>query len=102
MLLLCSERIWGLELTCVRAIAVVIYTAVGGLKATFLTDFLHTTVALILLIYFSLAVLTNEHIGGVYGLYDKVKAAEVYIEGNYAGSLLSAKSRGGMFRETFS
>jgi len=78
------------------AIVVVIYTAVGGLKATFLTDFLHTTVALILLIYFSLAVLTNEHIGGVYGLYDKVMAAEVYIEGNYAGSLLSAKSRGGM------
>ena len=76
-------------------IIVVIYTAVGGLKATFLTDFLHTTVALILLIYFSLAVLTNENIGGVYGLYDKVMAAEVYIEGNYAGSLLSAKSRGG-------
>jgi len=76
---------------------VVIYTAVGGLKATFLTDFLHTTVALILLIYFSLAVLTNEHVGGVYGLYDKVMAAEVYIEGNYAGSLLSAKSRGGMY-----
>jgi hypothetical protein len=48
-----------------------------------------------LLIYFSLAVLTNEHVGGVYGLYDKVMAAEVYIEGNYAGSLLSAKSRGG-------
>ncbi|KAM0716246.1 hypothetical protein Q7P37_007691 [Cladosporium fusiforme] len=73
---------------------VVVYTVVGGLKATFLTDFLHTTVALILLIYFSLAVLTNEHIGGIYGLYDKVMAAEVYIEGNYAGSLLSAKSRG--------
>ncbi|QSZ36686.1 hypothetical protein DSL72_006567 [Monilinia vaccinii-corymbosi] len=34
---------------------VVIYTAVGGLKATFLTDFVHTTVALILLIYFSLS-----------------------------------------------
>ena len=79
---------------------VVIYTAVGGLKATFLTDFLHTTVALILLIYFSLAVLTNEHIGGVYGLYDKVMAAEVYIEGNYAGSLLSAKSRGGTCSKT--
>lgn len=72
-----------------------IYTAVGGLKSTFLTDYLHTTVALVLLIYFSLAVLTNEHVGGIYGLYDKVKAADVYIEGNYAGSLLSAKSRGG-------
>jgi Na+/proline symporter len=79
---------------------VVIYTAVGGLKATFLTDFLHTTVALVLFIYFSLAVLTNEHIGGVYGLYDKVMAAEVYVEGNYAGSLLSAKSRGGKSGES--
>jgi Na+/proline symporter len=87
--------LWRRKLT-VSPVVVVIYTAVGGLKATFLTEFLHTTVALILLIYFSLAVLTNEHVGGVYGLYDKVMAAEVYIEGNYAGSLLSAKSRGGM------
>lgn len=69
------------------------YTAVGGLKATFLTDFLHTTIALILLIYFSLAVLTNEHIGGISGLYEKVKAADDYIPGNYEGSLLTLKSR---------
>ena len=68
------------------------------MKSTFLTDYQHTTVALILLIYFSLAVLTNEHVGGIYGLYDKVKAANVYVEGNYAGSLLSAKSRGGEFQ----
>lgn len=72
---------------------VVIYTAVGGLKATFLTDFLHTTVALILLIYFSLAVLTNEHIGGLSGLYYKVKATNDYIPGNYKGSLLTMKSK---------
>ncbi|ATZ53699.1 hypothetical protein BCIN_09g04900 [Botrytis cinerea B05.10] len=72
---------------------VVIYTAVGGLKATFLTDFLHTTVALILLIYFSLAVLSNEHIGGVSGLYEKVKATDDYISGNYEGSLLTMKSK---------
>ncbi|KAF7898561.1 hypothetical protein EAF00_005007 [Botryotinia globosa] len=72
---------------------VVIYTAVGGLKATFLTDFLHTTVALILLIYFSLAVLSNEHIGGISGLYEKVKATDDYIPGNYGGSLLTMKSK---------
>lgn len=72
---------------------VVTYTAVGGLKATFLTDFLHTTIALILLIYFSLAVLTNEHIGGLSGLYEKVKATDDYIPGNYKGSLLTMKSR---------
>lgn len=73
--------------------AVVIYTVMGGLKATFLTDFLHTLVALILLIYFSLAVLTNKHIGGVSGLYEKVKAADDYIPGNYEGSLLTLKSK---------
>jgi urea-proton symporter len=78
---------------------VVLYTAVGGLKATFLTDFLHTTIALILLIYFSLAVLTNEHVGGPSGLYEKVKAANWYVEGNYKGSLLSFKSEPGMYRQ---
>lgn len=75
---------------------VVIYTAVGGLKATFITDYLHTAIALILLIYFSLAVLTNEYVGGISGLYQKVKAADDYIEGNYMGSLLTMKSKRGM------
>lgn len=75
-----------------------LYTAVGGLKATFLTDFLHTTIALILIIYFTLSVLANEHIGGLHGLYDKLmaKAGTYYIDGNYAGSLLTFKSKGAM------
>lgn len=74
------------------ALSVMLYTAVGGLKATFLTDFFHTTIALILLIYFTLTILTNEHVGGIGGLYDKVKTLDVYIDGNYKGSLLSFKS----------
>ena len=73
-------------------VLVVIYTAVGGLKAAFLTDFLHTTIALTLLIYFTVAVLTNEHVGGISGLYNKVSALDVQIDGNYAGSLLTFKS----------
>lgn len=74
---------------------VVIYTAVGGLKATFLTDFLHTLVALILIIYFTLSILTNDAIGGLYGLYDKVvaTASANLIPGNYKGSLLTMKSQ---------
>ena len=74
----------------------VLYTAVGGIKATFLTDFLHTTIAIILIIFFTLSVLTNEHVGGLGGLYDKVtaSAADHYVVGNYAGSLLSFKSKG--------
>lgn len=71
------------------------YTAVGGLKATFLTDFLHTAVALVLIIFFTLSILTNEHIGGLSGLYDKVvaTASENYIPGNFEGSLLTMKSK---------
>ncbi|RFU33822.1 hypothetical protein B7463_g2497, partial [Scytalidium lignicola] len=67
-------------------LGVTLYTAVGGLKATFLTDFSHTTIALILLIYFTVSILTNEHIGGIGGLYDKVKAFDIQIDGNYKGS----------------
>ena len=72
-----------------------LYTAVGGLKATFLTDFLHTLVALILIIYFTLAILTHDAVGGLSGLYEKVvaTAADNYISGNYKGSLLTMKSK---------
>lgn len=74
---------------------VVLYTAVGGLKATFLTDYLHTLVALILIIYFTLSTLTHEAVGGLGGLYDKIiaTASENQISGNYNGSLLTMKSR---------
>lgn len=73
----------------------VLYTATGGLKATFLTDFLHTFVALILIIYFTIAVLTHDAVGGLSGLYEKVMAtaAQNYIPGNYKGSLLTMKSK---------
>lgn len=76
---------------------VILYTAAGGLKATFLTDYIHTTVALVLLMYFCLGIITNKHIGGVYGLYDGIVAyssKEHYVPGNYEGSLLAFKSQG--------
>ena len=78
-----------------KALSVVLYTAVGGLKATFLTDFLHTTVALILIIYFTLSIVTSEAVGGVGGLWEKVTATapDNYIKNNYQGSLLTMKSR---------
>lgn len=46
------------------------------------------------MIYLTLAVLTNEHVGGLGGLYDKLRATEnlVNVEGNYMGSLLTFKS----------
>lgn len=91
---------WTLKLPEIRTkklifSSVVIYTAVGGLKATFMTDFFHTLVALILIIYFTLSVLTNDAVGGLSGLYDKVvaTASANLIPGNYEGSLLTMKSQ---------
>lgn len=80
--------------TILLPFGVIIYTVVGGLKATFLTDYLHTTIALTLVIYFTISVLTNDYIGGISGLYDKIQAtADLHpISGNYQGSLITVKS----------
>ncbi len=71
------------------------YTATGGLKATFLTDFLHTAIALILIIYFTITILTHEAVGGLSGLWEKLMATapDNYIPGNYKGSLVTMKSQ---------
>ena len=75
---------------------VLLYTVVGGLKATFLTDFIHTTILLIVLCYINTAVLTSEQVGGLNGLYDKIVEVSTtkYIEGNYDGAILTGKSQG--------
>ncbi|KAF2184263.1 hypothetical protein K469DRAFT_727212 [Zopfia rhizophila CBS 207.26] len=87
-----SQLLYGMTVVHLTAATVLIrwsimlYTAVGGLKATFLTDFLHTTIALILTVYFTIAVLTNEHVGAT--------AVDHYVKGNCKGWLLSFKSKG--------
>ncbi|KAL3497121.1 Sodium:solute symporter family-domain-containing protein [Aspergillus germanicus] len=101
MILIGSQLVYGISgmhfvaATILIPLGVVLYTAVGGLKATFLTDFLHTAVALILIIFFTLSILTHDAVGGLSGLYDKVvaTASENYISGNYEGSLLTMKSK---------
>ncbi|RCK63838.1 putative urea active transporter 1 [Candida viswanathii] len=77
---------------------VLLYTVVGGLKATFLTDFIHTTILLIVFCYLSTAVLTSDQVGGLDGLWDKlVEASQTkYIDGNYEGSILTGKTKGGI------
>lgn len=75
---------------------VLLYTVVGGLKATFLTDFVHSSILLIILCYLNTSVLTSEQVGGLNGLYDKLLkvSATKHIEGNYDGSILTGKSQG--------
>ncbi|KAJ0309487.1 hypothetical protein COL516b_002732 [Colletotrichum fioriniae] len=96
MILTGSQLIYGISgMHFVAATILIPLGAVGGLKATFITDYLHTLIALILIIYFTLKVLTHDAVGGLGGLYDKVvaTASENLIDGNYKGSLLTMKSR---------
>jgi hypothetical protein len=71
-----------------------LYTAIGGLKAT-LSRRLSTYRSSSYSHYFTLAILTNEHIGGFYGLYDKVSLlkSNKSVVGNYQGSFLTIKSK---------
>lgn len=78
---------------------VLCYTVVGGLKSTFLTDYVHTFIALIIFMYFGTAGVTK--VGGIGSLYDLVveyqETSGLYIEGNYMGSLLTMKSKGSWY-----
>lgn len=81
---------------------VLLYTAVGGLKSTFLTDYVHSLILLIIMSYIITAAVQSEHIGGLGGLYDKIINLESegklnYIDGNYKGSYLTGKSQGAVF-----
>ncbi|CUM68058.1 uncharacterized protein PRCAT00005773001 [Priceomyces carsonii] len=78
---------------------VLLYTTVGGLKATFLTDFVHSLILLIVLCYIDTSVLTSKEIGGLDGLFDLILKHDKdrYVEGNYEGSFLTGKSQGAIF-----
>ena len=80
-------------------IGVMIYTLVGGLKATFVADYMHTIIIFVVILTFVAAVYINQDItGGIEGMYDKlVEAARLNpIEGNAAGAFLTMASIGGL------
>ena len=57
-------------------IGVMIYTLVGGLKATFVADYMHTVIIFIVILSFVAMVFFISPItGGVEGMYDKLVAA---------------------------
>ncbi|ODV74558.1 sodium:solute symporter family protein CYBJADRAFT_177232 [Cyberlindnera jadinii NRRL Y-1542] len=80
---------------------VLCYTVVGGLKSTFLTDYLHTFIALIILMYIGTVGITNDKVGSLSELYNMVveyqETSGLYIKGNYQGSLLTMKSQGSWY-----
>jgi hypothetical protein len=52
---------------------------------------------MILLVWFSIRILTINEIGSIGGLYDAVSALPAAVEGNYKGSYLTMTSKESLF-----
>lgn len=79
-------------------VGVVLYTMFGGIKATFLTDYAHTVVILVILLTFAFtAYATSSVLGSPGKVYDLlVQAAKDHpVKGNADGSYLTMKSKEG-------
>ena len=89
-------------------IGVMIYTLVGGLKATFVADYMHTVIIfLVILTFVSTVFFISPITGGIEGMYDKLVAAadlRPVLEptftpgepGNAMGAYLTMASAGGL------
>ncbi|KAJ9247375.1 Sodium:solute symporter family-domain-containing protein [Paecilomyces variotii] len=82
-------------------IGVVLYTIFGGIKATFITDYIHTIFIVVIIFVFAFsAYATNSKLGSPSAVYDAlVEASRLHpIEGNAEGSYLTMRSKqGGIF-----
>lgn len=80
-------------------LGVTAYTLIGGLKATLLTDYLHTLMmfAIILLFAFT-AYATSDAVGSPAKMYELLlEASQAHpVEGNKDGSYLTMRSDGGI------
>ena len=80
-------------------IGVMVYTLVGGLKATFVADYLHTIIIFITILTFvSVVYFISPTTGGIQGMFDKLTAAANLhpVDGNAAGAYLTMASMGGL------
>ncbi|KAF9890854.1 hypothetical protein FE257_005430 [Aspergillus nanangensis] len=80
--------------TYLLPLGVVVYTYFGGLRATFLTDYIHTFIIMIILVWFTIQVIMVDEIGSIGGLYDAIMRlpASQVVEGNHKGSYLTMTS----------
>ena len=80
-------------------VGIIIYTFFGGLKATFFAEYLNTAFIFgVILIFVTVIYFTNEEIGGVAGLYNKLtNAASIRpVSGNSGGAFLTIASSGAL------
>jgi Na+/proline symporter len=79
-------------------IGVIIYTMFGGIKATFLTDYVHTVMLLVIILVFAFTTYaTSNVLGSPKAVFDLlVTAAKSHpVSGNADGSYLTMQSREG-------
>ncbi|QSZ37623.1 hypothetical protein DSL72_008722 [Monilinia vaccinii-corymbosi] len=79
-------------------LGVVMYTMFGGIKATFLTDWVHTFMLLIIILIFAFTTYaTSDILGSPKAVFDLLlkAAADHPVEGNAGGSYLTMKSSEG-------
>ncbi|CRG90864.1 putative urea active transporter 1 [Talaromyces islandicus] len=81
--------------TFLLPLGVSLYTFVGGIKATFLTDYFHTVVIVLIACYFSIKAITYNEVGSIGQLYDLVRAASARspVSGNVQGTYLTMTSK---------
>ncbi|GAA5851388.1 hypothetical protein JCM3766R1_000619 [Sporobolomyces carnicolor] len=80
-------------------IGIAVYVLLGGLRATFLVDFLHTVALFIIIYYFTFTTYsTSDLIGSPGRMYELLKEAALRtpVDGNAEGSYLTMKSNSGM------
>jgi len=79
-------------------VGVVVYTTFGGIKATFLTDYVHTLIVLVIILIFSVTVyVSSPLIGSPDTMWNLLQSASSShpVHGNSEGSYLTMHSRQG-------
>lgn len=79
-------------------LGVVVYTMFGGIKATFLTDYVHTVILLIILLIFAFTTYaTGDRLGSPKAVYDRLQELSAIspVPGNAGGSYLTMRSKDG-------
>lgn len=80
-------------------LGVTLYTLIGGLKATLLTDYLHTLMMLAIILLFAFtAYAASDVVGSPGKMYDLLVEASTShpVAGNEGGSYLTMRSDGGI------
>ena len=96
------NSITGVDITLAAfliPVGIIIYTVVGGLKATFFAEYLNTGfIFIVVLIFVTVIYFAHPDIGGIPGMYDKLTHASVLkpVEGNALGSFLTLASIGAL------